>query len=162
LVSDLCCTFYEKLDINLDLGGSQGHTADPTAECHTQIDQFSALKIWESAQKEELAVSQSQCVCEAAMASNSMLTYGGVAPAQGLFGYQPRELYKFENSGLASRGGALETTPDFVEVSFSGSGLWKIMLSFSPLSRTGSPQMPTLVFSSIVLRTWQSLSASHV
>ena len=54
------------------------------------------------------------CVFEAAMASNLMLTYGGVTPVRGLFGFQPRDFYDIDNPGIMAHGGALETTPDFI------------------------------------------------
>ena len=116
LVSDLCGTCCEKFDINLDLGGSQGHTTAPMAERRIQIIQLSALKLWSAAQKQGLPVTQEMCVSEAAMAANLMLTYAGHTPCQALFGYQPRELYDVENPGIAAHGGALETSPDFIEV----------------------------------------------
>ena len=84
------------------------------AERRIQIVQLRALKLWKASQKEALPVTQSHCVSEAAMASNLMLTYGGVTPCQGLFGYQPHELYDFEEAGLAATDGSLQSTPDFV------------------------------------------------
>ena len=43
LVSDLCGTCCEKFDVDLDLGGSQGHTAAPVAERRIQIIQLTAF-----------------------------------------------------------------------------------------------------------------------
>ena len=87
------------------------------AERRIQIVQLPALKLWRASQKEALLVTQSHCVSEAAMASNLMLTYGGVTPCQALFGYQPRELYDFEEAGLAAVDGSLQSAPDFIEES---------------------------------------------
>ena len=51
------------------------------------------------------------------MASNLMLTYGGVTPCQALLGYKPRELYDFEAESLASRSDLPgKDVTDFVEI----------------------------------------------
>eukprot|EP00959_Pyramimonas_sp_CCMP1952_P231899 4846311-Pyramimonas_sp.AAC.1 len=50
------------------------------------------------------------------MSTNSMLSYSGHAPNQGLLGYQPRELYDPEVKTISAAAGALETAPDAIEV----------------------------------------------
>ena len=67
-------------------------------------------------QKTGLNATQEDCVAEAAMSSNLMLTYGGYTPTTAVFGYYPTELYDPENAGIASASGVLETPADAMEV----------------------------------------------
>ena len=95
----------------------RGHTAAPVAERRLAIVKLGSLKLWRTAQKTGLQVTQHECVSESAMATNLMLSYGGYTPCQSLLGNQPRELYDFESDTVSAYEGVLETTPDFIETS---------------------------------------------
>ena len=107
-----CC---ERFSIARDFGGSQGHTGAPLAERRIEIVRATAQKLWADVQQSGLQYTREDCVLEAAMAANLMLSYGGFSPTCAVFGFHPRELYDFENPGVQSVASAVSTTPDAME-----------------------------------------------
>ena len=116
LTSDMIGKCCEKFNIHREFGGSQGHTSAPLAERRIEIIRLSSQKVWATVQKTGLNATQEECVVEAAMSSNLMLTYGGFTPTTALLGYFPSDLYDPENAGIASATGILETPADAMEV----------------------------------------------
>ena len=89
VVSNLVAKACEKYGIEREFGGSQGHTSAPVAERRIEIVRLAAQKLYSSAQKYGWNVTQDDCVFEACMSSNLMLSYGGHTPSQALTGIQP-------------------------------------------------------------------------
>eukprot|EP00969_Alexandrium_andersonii_P222217 9814771-Alexandrium_andersonii.AAC.1 len=50
------------------------------------------------------------------MSANMLLTYGRASPSQALLGFQPRELYDFDNRSISAAAAATEPAPDAAEV----------------------------------------------
>lgn len=117
VISDLVGIACEKFDIQREFGGSYGHSSAPAAERRLSIIKLGALKLWSTVQRTGLNATQDMCVSESAMAANLLLSYGGASPACALTGTQPRELYGPDNHSLSASSGAIEKTPDAIEVS---------------------------------------------
>ena len=96
-----------------ELVGTDAHNY--LAESHIRIVKLTALKLWQDVQRQKLQSTQDDCVAEAAMAQNLLLSYNGVCPAQALLGIPPRNLYDPGSDTLDSYLGAIEHPTDAVE-----------------------------------------------
>ncbi len=80
LVSTLIGKTCDRFSIKREFVGTQAHNY--LAESHIRIVKLTALKLWKDVERLKLPISQDECVSEAAMAQNLMLSYNGVCPAQ--------------------------------------------------------------------------------
>jgi len=117
VVSDLLSRACEAFDIDRDLAGSEGHTKTGLAERRLGVIKLGALKLWQQTQRQNLKLSQDECVMEAAMATNSVMVYNAATPNQALIGYEPRDLFSMENKNLSATSGSVASRPDYLESS---------------------------------------------
>ena len=116
LTSDNVALVADRYNITLVFGGADGHTTTGLAERAIQTVKLTALKTKRDVTKQGLTdITDADIVEESAMVANLFMNYGGSVPAQGLFGYMPRDAYDPEAETLTASRSAMDLTPDPTE-----------------------------------------------
>ena len=112
LVSEISGRFADRLNVTREFAGTDDHTGTGLAERHIMLTRLAGLKLWESCVTDGLEVTKQDCMFEAAMCQNLVLSYDSGSPAQALFGTVPRDYYTLESCTLESHASSLESNPD--------------------------------------------------
>ena len=79
-VSDLVSRFCDRYNITRSFAGTDDHTLTGLAERFIFIVRTASLKTWNDVRKQGLQISQDECVSEAAMCTNMVITHGDRCP----------------------------------------------------------------------------------
>ncbi|CAK0840390.1 unnamed protein product, partial [Prorocentrum cordatum] len=112
LVSELSSRTCDKLNIKRRYAGTDDHTMTGLVERWIQLVRLCAMKLKRTCTTQGFEVSDTDLVQEAAMVSNSMVSYGGQTATQVVLGFTPNDYYDLEATTLDSVQSADVSCPD--------------------------------------------------
>eukprot|EP00959_Pyramimonas_sp_CCMP1952_P310352 6495064-Pyramimonas_sp.AAC.1 len=116
MTTDMVGPFAVRCTITLVFGGADGHTTTGLVERAIQTCKWTASKTKRDVIKQGLIdITDEDIVEESAMVANLLANYGGSVPAQGLFGFMPKDAYDPESGAFTSSQSAADMTADPTE-----------------------------------------------
>ncbi|CAK0800448.1 unnamed protein product, partial [Prorocentrum cordatum] len=112
MVSELASRMCDKFHIRRSFAGTDDHTMTGLVERRISLIRLCSLKLKKSAQAQGLQVTNADIIQEAAMVSNSLVSYGGQTANQAVLGFTPRDYYDMEATTLDSVTPAVDSCPD--------------------------------------------------
>ena len=106
LVSELSSRMCDKFNIRRSFAGTDDHTMTGLVERWISLVRLCSLKLKKSCQAQGLQVTNADIIHEAAMVSNSLVSYGGQTANQVVLGFTPRFLrHGGDDPGFSDLGG---------------------------------------------------------
>ena len=102
----------DKFNIRRSFAGTDDHTMTGLVERWISLVRLCSLKLKKSCQAQGLQVTNADIIHEAAMVSNSLVSYGGQTANQVVLGFTPRDFYDMEATTLDSVTSAVDSCPD--------------------------------------------------
>ena len=124
LVSNEATAFFDRLEIERVLVGTEGSTAKGLVERHIQITKLAMLRFKKQSKEAGVQLTDSEIAMECCQAQNLLLDYAGGVPQVALTGVQ-RGFNTPDRETLDSTSGALLDRPDIAEQYVRGRNLAK-------------------------------------